>query len=106
MLLFGILVGKDGLGLVYFNLLGSGLEVIVFLFVVLILFEGGFNLELRELGRVFGSICNLVIIGILIIFIGGGMVVYWLGEFFWFFVFFYVFLVVVIGLIVVGLLFK
>ncbi len=106
LLLFGILVGKDGLGLVHPNLLGSGLEVIVSLFVALILFEGGLNLELRELGRVSGSIRNLVTIGTLLTLIGGGMAAHWLGEFPWPIAFLYASLVVVTGPTVVGPLLK
>ncbi len=106
LLLFGILVGQDGLGLVHPNLLGSGLEVIVSLFVGLILFEGGLNLELRELGRVSGSIRNLVTIGTLITLIGGGMAAHWLGEFPWAIAFLYASLVVVTGPTVVGPLLK
>ena len=106
LLLFGILVGKDGLGLVHPNLLGSGLEVIVSLFVAPILFEGGLNLELRELGRVSGSIRNLVTIGTLITLIGGGMAAHWLGEFPWPIAFLYASLVVVTGPTVVGPLLK
>ncbi|MGK7922835.1 MAG: cation:proton antiporter [Trichodesmium sp.] len=106
LLLFGILVGKDGLGLVHPNLLGSGLEVIVSLFVALILFEGGLNLELRELGRVSGSIRNLVTIGTLVTLIGGGMAAHWLGEFPWAIAFLYASLVVVTGPTVVGPLLK
>lgn len=106
LLLFGILVGKDGLGLIHPNLLGSGLEVIVSLFVALILFEGGLNLELRELGRVSGSIRNLVTIGTLVTLIGGGMAAHWLGEFPWPIAFLYASLVVVTGPTVVGPLLK
>lgn len=106
LLLFGILVGKDVLGLVHPNLLGEGLEVIVSLFVALILFEGGLNLELRELGRVSGSIRNLVTIGTLIALIGGGMAAHWLGEFPWGLAFLYASLVVVTGPTVIGPLLK
>lgn len=106
LLLFGIVAGKDGLGLVHPNLLGSGLEVVVSLFVALILFEGGLNLELRELGRVSGSIRNLVTIGTLITLIGGGMAAHWLGEFPWAIAFLYASLVVVTGPTVVGPLLK
>ncbi len=106
LLLFGILVGKDGLGLVHPNLLGNGLEVVVSLFVALILFEGGLNLELRELGKVSGSIRNLVTIGTLVTLIGGGMAAHWLGEFPWPIAFLYASLVVVTGPTVVGPLLK
>ncbi|MBD2042219.1 cation:proton antiporter [Microcoleus sp. FACHB-672] len=106
LLLFGILLGSDGLGVLHPNLLGEGLEVIVSLSVALILFEGGLNLELRELGRVSTSLRNLVTIGTLITLIGGGMAAHWLGEFPWPIAFLYAALVVVTGPTVIGPLLK
>ncbi len=106
LLLFGIVVGNNGLGLVHPNILGEGLEVIVSLCVALILFEGGLNLELRALGQVSGSIRNLVTIGTLITLTGGGMAAHWLGEFPWPLAFLYASLVVVTGPTVVGPLLK
>ncbi len=106
LLLFGIVVGNNGLGLVHPNILGDGLEVIVSLCVALILFEGGLNLELRALGQVSGSIRNLVTIGTLITLTGGGMAAHWLGEFPWPLAFLYASLVVVTGPTVVGPLLK
>jgi NhaP-type Na+/H+ or K+/H+ antiporter len=106
LLLFGILAGPDCLGLLHPNLLGSGLEVMVSLSVALILFEGGLNLELRDLGRVSGSIRNLVTLGTLITLIGGGMAAHWLGEFPWPIAFLYASLVVVTGPTVIGPLLK
>ncbi|MEB3883273.1 cation:proton antiporter [Lyngbya sp. CCY1209] len=106
LLLFGILVGNDGLGLVHPNLLGDGLEVIVSLSVALILFEGGLSLELRAIGEVSGSIRNLVTAGTLITLLGGGMAAHWLGEFPWPIAFLYASLVVVTGPTVVGPLLK
>ncbi|NJK39499.1 MAG: sodium:proton antiporter [Oscillatoriales cyanobacterium RM2_1_1] len=106
LLLFGVLVGNDGLGLIHPNVLGSGLEVIVSLSVALILFEGGLSLDLRALGQVSGSIRNLVTLGTLITLIGGGMAAHWLGEFPWPLGFLYASLVVVTGPTVVGPLLK
>lgn len=97
LLLFGILLGPSGLGLLHPDLLGNGLEVIVSLLVAVILFEGGFNLELRDLGRVSGSLRNLVTIGTLITLLGGGMAAHWLSEFPWSIAFLYASLVVVTG---------
>ncbi len=102
LLLFGILLGSDGIGLLHPQMLGTGLEVIVALSVAVILFEGGLNLQLRELGRVSGSLQNLVTIGTLITLIGGGMAAHWLGEFPWPLAFLYAALVVVTGPTVVG----
>ena len=106
LLLFGILVGNDGLSLVQPSLLGSGLEVIVSLSVALILFEGGLSLDLRALGQVSGSIRNLVTFGTLITLMGAGMAAHWLGEFPWPIAFLYASLVVVTGPTVIGPLLK
>ncbi|MGF1499356.1 MAG: cation:proton antiporter [Elainellaceae cyanobacterium] len=103
---FGILLGSDGLGLLHPNLLGVGLEVIVALSVALILFEGGLNLELRDLGRVSGSLQNLVTFGTLITLIGGGMAAHWFSEFPWSLAFLYASLVVVTGPTVISPLLK
>ncbi|MGB6169028.1 MAG: cation:proton antiporter, partial [Geitlerinemataceae cyanobacterium] len=97
LLLLGIGLGSDGLDLLHPNLLGDGLEVIVSLSVALILFEGGLTLELRDLGRVSGSLRNLVTVGTLITLLGGGMAAHWLAEFPWPIAFLYAALVVVTG---------
>jgi NhaP-type Na+/H+ or K+/H+ antiporter len=73
LLLFGIGLGPDGLGLLHPQELGVGLEVIVALSVALILFEGGLSLELSELGQVSDSLRNLVTVGIFVTLVGGGM---------------------------------
>lgn len=106
LLLFGILLGADGVGLLHPNWLGNGLEVIVSLSVALILFEGGLNLNLRELDRVSGSLRNLVTFGVLITLLGGGMAAHWLGEFPWTIAFLYAALVVVTGPTVISPLLK
>ncbi|MBI4784621.1 MAG: cation:proton antiporter [Oscillatoriophycideae cyanobacterium NC_groundwater_1537_Pr4_S-0.65um_50_18] len=106
LLLFGLLLGADGLDVLHPNLLGTGLEVIVSLSVALILFEGGLNLELRDLGRVSGSLRNLVTFGSLITLMGGGMAAHWLSEFPWAIAFLYAALVVVTGPTVISPLLK
>jgi len=103
---FGILLGPDGLGLIDPQLLGIGIEVIVALSVALILFEGGLNLELRDLGKVSGSLRNLVTIGTLITLIGGGICAHYLAEFPWGIAFLYASLVVVTGPTVISPLLK
>lgn len=97
LLLFGLLLGPDGANVLHPNLLGTGLEVIVSLSVALILFEGGLNLELRDVGKVSGSLRNLVTFGTLITLLGGGMAAHWLSEFPWAIAFLYAALVVVTG---------
>lgn len=97
LLLFGIGLGPDGLKLIQPQVLGDGLEVMVSLCVALILFEGGLNLELKELGQVSTSLRNLVTTGIFVTLIGGGMAAHWLGEFPWPLALLYASLVVVTG---------
>lgn len=106
LLSFGILLGPDGLGLIHPSLLGTGLEVIVGLSVALILFEGGLSLELRDLGRVSGSLRNLVTIGTMVTLVGGGMAAHWLSEFPWPIAFLYASIVVVTGPTVISPLLK
>lgn len=106
LLFFGILLGSDGVDILHPNLLGTGLEVIVSLSVALILFEGGLNLQLRDLNRVSGSLRNLVSFGVLITLMGGGMAAHWLGEFPWTIAFLYAALVVVTGPTVISPLLK
>jgi NhaP-type Na+/H+ or K+/H+ antiporter len=106
LLLLGMMLGPDCMGILHPQVLGSGLEVIVALCVALILFEGGLNLELRDLGQVSGSLRNLVTFGTLITLLGGSMAAHWLGEFPWAIAFLYASLVVVTGPTVVGPLLK
>lgn len=106
LLIFGVLLGHDGFDILHPQELGVGLEVIVALSVAVILFEGGLNLNLRELGKVSGSIRNLVTVGTLITLMGGGMAAHWLGEFPWSIAFLYAALVVVTGPTVIGPLLK
>ncbi|MEM9266763.1 MAG: cation:proton antiporter [Cyanobacteria bacterium P01_F01_bin.13] len=97
LLSLGVGLGPDVLGVIDPKVLGTGLEVIVSLCVALILFEGGLNLELRELGQVSGSLRNLITIGTFITLLGGGMAAHWFGEFPWALAFLYGSLVVVTG---------
>ncbi len=97
LLTIGVSLGPDALGIIDPKVLGTGLEVIVSLCVALILFEGGLNLELRELGQVSGSLRNLITIGTFITLLGGGMAAHWFGEFPWALAFLYGSLVVVTG---------
>lgn len=97
LLIFGVGLGPDGIGLVHPQELGIGLEVLVSLSVALILFEGGLSLELKELDRVSNSLRNLVTTGVFVTLLGGGMAAHWLGEFPWSLAFLYASLVVVTG---------
>lgn len=106
LLLFGILLGSDGFGLLQPQELGAGLESIVALSVAVILFEGGLSLELRDLGRVSSSLRNLVTLGTGLTLFGGSMAAHWLAEFPWPLAFLYASLVVVTGPTVIGPLLK
>jgi len=106
LLVFGIVLGPSGLGFLHPDRLGMGLDVLVSLLVAIILFEGGFNLELRDLGRVSGSLRNLVTVGTLITLLGAGMAAHWLSEFPWPIAFLYGSLVVVTGPTVINPLLK
>ena len=102
LLIFGVALGGDGLNLVQPRLLGDGLAAIVSISVALILFDGGLNLQLKELGKVSESLRNLITIGALITLLGGGIAAYWLSEFPWTIAFLYAALVVVTGPTVVN----
>jgi NhaP-type Na+/H+ or K+/H+ antiporter len=106
LLLFGILLGRDGFDFLNPSLLGIGLEVVVSLSVALILFEGGLNLQLGELKEVSSSLRNLVTLGVLITLTGAGMAAHWLSEFPWSIAFLYASLVVVTGPTVINPLLK
>lgn len=106
LLLFGILLGSSGLGLLEPSLLGSGLEVIVSLSIALILFEGGLSLQIRELNSVSVSLRNLVTIGVVITLLGGAIAAHTLSQFPWTIAFLYASLVVVTGPTVVTPLLK
>jgi len=106
LLLFGILLGSDILGLLHPQLLGTGLDVIVALATAIILFEGGLNLDLQELGKVSVSLQLLVTLGTLITLLGGSMAAHWLGEFPWPIAFLYASIVVVTGPTVISPLLK
>ncbi|BBD69501.1 sodium/hydrogen exchanger [Nostoc commune NIES-4072] len=106
LLLFGILLGRDGFDFLNPSLLGVGLEVVVSLSVALILFEGGLNLQLGELKEVSSSLRNLVTLGVLITLTGAGIAAHWLSEFPWSIAFLYASLVVVTGPTVINPLLK
>ncbi|MFS8910888.1 sodium:proton antiporter [Synechococcus sp. H60.3] len=97
LLLFGVLLGPDGLGWVRPQIMGSGLEALVSLAVALILFEGGLNLRLQRLNQVSDSLRNLVLLGSLLTLGGGALAAHYLGEFPWPLAFLFGSLVVVTG---------
>ncbi len=106
LLLFGILLGRDGFDFLDPSLLGVGLEVLVSLLVAVILFEGGLNLQLGELKEVSTSLRNLVTLGVIITLTGAAIAAHWLSEFPWSIAFLYASLIVVTGPTVINPLLK
>ncbi len=106
LLLLGIALGPDGLALVNPELLGRGLESLVSLLVALILFEGGLNLQVRELSKTSGSLRNLVTIGTAITLVVGATAAHLIAGFSWQAAFLFASLVTVTGPTVIGPLLK
>ncbi len=102
LLLFGIVLGPDVLDLLHPQMLGEGLESLVSLSVALILFEGGLNLQIRDLAKISRSLRNLVTVGLLITLASGGVVAHYLVNLPWELAFLYASLVVVTGPTVIG----
>ena len=63
LLLAGVVLGPDGLGLVRPEVLGDGLSILVGFAIAVILFEGGLNLEWRRLRHEAATIRRLVTAG-------------------------------------------
>jgi NhaP-type Na+/H+ or K+/H+ antiporter len=97
LLVFGLALGSSGLRWIEPSLLGSGLEAIVSLSISLILFEGGLNLQIRDLSSVSISLRNLVTIGVGITLLGSAIAAHILLAFPWEIAFLYASLVVVTG---------
>lgn len=106
LLLFGILLGSSGLGAIDPTILGSGFEAIVSLAIALILFEGGLNLQTRDLGSVSVSLRNLVTIGVFVTLCGGAIAAHVSSHFPWTTAWLYASLVIVTGPTVVTPLLK
>ncbi|MCU0551291.1 MAG: cation:proton antiporter [Leptolyngbya sp. Prado105] len=106
LLLLGLALGSSGLHWLEPSLLGNGLEVIVSLSIAIILFEGGLNLQIRDLSSVSISLRNLITIGVGITLFGGAVAAHTWLDFPWSIAFLYASLVVVTGPTVVTPLLK
>src|SRR5512147_2412109 len=73
LLLFGVLLGPDGFNIVDPSVLGAGLHVIIGFAIAVILFEGGMNLEWKQLRREAATIQRLVTIGSVVTWLGASM---------------------------------
>lgn len=74
LLLLGIIVGPEILGLVNPIALGDGLRILVATAVAIIVFEGGLLLDLDEMRAASPPIRNLMIIGVIVAVVGGTLV--------------------------------
>jgi NhaP-type Na+/H+ or K+/H+ antiporter len=70
LLVLGVLLGPDVLGVVWPDTLGGALGSLVGFAVAVILFEGGLHLHLPELRRAGAALRNLVTVGALVTFVG------------------------------------
>lgn len=70
LLVAGVVLGPDGLGLIRPEVLGGGLSILVGFAIAVILFEAGLNLEWRRLRHEAATIRRLVSIGALITWAG------------------------------------
>ena len=87
LLLGGILVGPEFLGLIDPDHLGSGLGTIISLAVGLILFEGGLTLDLKGYRQVSKEIWGVLTTGVLITWLATTLVIKLIFDFEWVFCF-------------------
>jgi len=73
LLLFGVLLGPDGINIVDPGALGDGLHIIVGFAIAVILFEGGMNLEWKQLRAEAPTIRRLVTLGGVVTWIGAAV---------------------------------
>lgn len=73
LLVFGVLLGPDGVNIIRPDLLGEALPLLVGFSVAVILFEGGMNLRFVRLRREGRTLRQLISIGALVTAIGGTM---------------------------------
>jgi NhaP-type Na+/H+ or K+/H+ antiporter len=102
LLVAGLALGPDGLGLVWPRSLGGGFFAIVDLAVAVILFEGGLNLQITRLRREQAAIRRLVLWGAALTLCGGALAVHWILGWTWALSLLFGSLVVVTGPTVVG----
>lgn len=84
LMIAGIALGPEFLGLIEPKVLGHGLEVWISLSVALILFEGGLSLDFQEFKNVNKSVRNMISLGLLITIVGSAMTVHYLMGLDWY----------------------
>ena len=88
LLLFGVILGPDILNLVNPDTFGEGFETLIKLFVALILFEAGLNLDIDEIKSHTKVILPLVTIGAIATMLGGALFAWFISDFSWYMHFF------------------
>lgn len=106
LLLGGVVLGPEGVGIVQSDQLGNLLSVIVSLAIGLILFEGGLTLDLRGYRSASGLIRRLLSVGVLVTWGVTATLIWVVFRFDWFFCFLAASLVIVTGPTVIAPLLK
>ncbi len=78
LLVGGVVLGPEGLGLIQPGVLGSALETVVALAVAVILFEGGLTLDLTGFRREPRVIVRMLTLGVAVTWVGTAWAVYWI----------------------------
>ncbi len=102
LLVFGVLLGPDGMGIIETANMGAFLPEIVGTAVAIILFEGGLSLRLSQMRRQSKVIINLISSGALITAIGGTLTAHYVLEWSWTLSSLFGSLVIVTGPTVIG----
>ncbi|MBW3661133.1 MAG: cation:proton antiporter, partial [Gemmatimonadetes bacterium] len=83
LLLFGLLVGPDLLGIIEPRAFGEGLRAIVTIAVAVILFEGGLQLHYVDVAAVGRAVRNLVTVGVVVTVLGASAAAHWIADLPW-----------------------
>ncbi|MFA9516855.1 cation:proton antiporter [Halopenitus sp. H-Gu1] len=77
LILVGVAIGPEGLGIVTADVFGSSLSIIVGISVAIIVFEGAFHLKIEKLREAPSAALRLVTVGAAISFVGTTLAVRW-----------------------------
>ncbi|MCL7415428.1 MAG: cation:proton antiporter [ANME-2 cluster archaeon] len=80
LLFFGIILGPEFLNVIDTSNFQKELEAIVALSIAIIVFDGGMQINIRQIKKLQKSIVHLITIGVLITFIGSSLVAYFLLD--------------------------
>lgn len=97
LLVFGVILGPELLGFVDPRNFGTGFEVLIKLFVAIILFEAGLNLEKDEIKKHRTVILPLITVGAIITMFGAAFFAWLISDFTWSQAFLFGSLVIVTG---------